>query len=67
MLSAGTYNMAAQVFIQIKAVLLTLVWSGGVSAILYLLIDKTWGMRATPEQEHEGLDIVDHGERAYHF
>ncbi|HEY0270871.1 MAG TPA: ammonium transporter [Sphingomonas sp.] len=66
-LSAGTYNMGAQVFIQIKAVLLTLVWSGVGSAILYFLIDKTWGMRATPEQEHEGLDIVDHGERAYHF
>jgi Amt family ammonium transporter len=66
-LSAGTYNMGAQVFIQLKAVLLTLVWSGVGSAILYFLIDKTWGMRATPEQEHEGLDIVDHGERAYHF
>jgi Amt family ammonium transporter len=66
-LSTGTYNMATQVLVQLKAVLLTLFWSGSVSAILYFLIDKTWGMRATPEQEHEGLDIVDHGERAYHY
>ena len=52
---------------QAEAVLLTLLWSGIGSAILFFVIDKTWGMRATPEQESEGLDIVDHGERAYHF
>jgi Amt family ammonium transporter len=58
---------AAQLFIQAKAVIFTLLWSGIGSAILFFVIDKTWGMRATPEQEHEGLDIVDHGERAYHY
>jgi ammonium transporter, Amt family len=58
---------AAQLFIQAKAVLFTLVFSGVGSAILYLLIDKTWGMRVTPEVESEGLDIAEHGERAYHY
>ena len=66
-LSAGTYDMAAQVIVQLKAVLLTLVWSGVGSAILFFAIDKTWGMRASPEAETEGLDIHDHGERAYHY
>ena len=60
-------SYGAQLFIQAKAVLLTLVWSGVGSAILYFAIDKTWGMRVTPEVEHEGLDIAEHGERAYHY
>ena len=64
---AGEYHMAAQVFIQCKAVLLTLIWSGVGSAILYFAIDKTWGMRVSPEAENEGLDISEHGERAYHY
>ena len=66
-LSAGTYSMGAQVLIQLKAVIITLLWSGIGSAILFFAIDKTWGMRATAEAEHEGLDIADHGERAYHY
>jgi Amt family ammonium transporter len=45
----------------------TLVWSGVISAILYFVIDKVIGFRATPEVEREGLDIIDHGERAYHY
>ena len=64
---AGTYVMSSQVITQIEAVVVTLLWSGIGSAILFLLIDKTWGMRASPEAEHEGLDIADHGERAYHY
>jgi len=66
-LSAGSYDMVGQVIIQAKAVLLTLVWSGVGSAILFTIIDKTWGMRASPEVETQGLDIAEHGERAYHY
>jgi len=64
---AGTYDMAAQVWIQIQAVGLTLVWSGVGAAVLFFIIDKTWGMRIPAEQEVEGLDISEHGERAYHY
>jgi len=46
---------------------MTLVWSGVGAAILFILIDKTWGMRIPAEQEVEGLDISEHGERAYHY
>ncbi len=66
-LSAGSYDMVGQVITQAKAVLLTLVWSGVGSAILYTIIDKTWGMRAAPDVERQGLDIAEHGERAYHY
>ncbi|GAO54532.1 ammonium transporter [Novosphingobium sp. NBM11] len=64
---AGKYDMAAQVFTQIKAVLLTLVLSGGVSAILFFALDKTIGLRPSEEAEREGLDITEHGERAYNY
>ena len=63
----GEYNMAAQLVTQAKAVLLTLVWSGGVSAVLFLALKATIGLRASPETEYEGLDIVEHGERAYNY
>jgi len=37
------------------------------SAILYKVVDLIVGLRATPEAEREGLDLADHGERAYNF
>jgi Amt family ammonium transporter len=64
---AGEYDMAGQVITQIKAVLLTIVWSGVGSAVLYFIVDKTIGLRPTEEAEREGLDITEHGERAYNM
>ena len=65
--TAATYDIAAHLFIQLKAVLLTLVWSGVGSAILYFIVDKTMGLRPSEEAEREGLDITAHGERAYNY
>jgi Amt family ammonium transporter len=59
------YDMATQVFNQIKGVLVTVIWSGVGSAILFYIVKLTIGLRPTPDQEREGLDITDHGERAY--
>ncbi|MEO0030657.1 MAG: hypothetical protein RIS94_415 [Pseudomonadota bacterium] len=64
---AGKYDMAAQFITQLKAVVLTLVLSGGVSAILFIALDKTMGLRPTEDAEREGLDITEHGERAYNI
>jgi Amt family ammonium transporter len=63
----GTYDMGAQLITQIKAVAVTLLWSGIGSAILYFIIDKTIGLRVSKEIEVEGLDLAEHGERAYHY
>jgi len=63
----GAYSMSAQVWTQGKAVLLTLVWSGVGSAILYKVVDLVIGLRVPVEQEREGLDIASHGERAYNY
>ncbi len=61
------YDIGAQLIVQLKAVALTLIWSGGVSAILFFLLSKTIGLRPTAEVESEGLDISEHGERAYNY
>jgi len=45
----------------------TLLWSGIISLVLYIAIDKIFGLRPTADVEHEGLDIAEHGERAYHY
>jgi Amt family ammonium transporter len=59
------YDLWAQLLSQGKAVGTTLVWSGVGSYVLYKLIDLVVGLRPTPEAEREGLDLTDHGERAY--
>ena len=59
-------GIGAQVWIQLKAVLLTIVWSGVVSVVAYFIVDKTIGLRVNEEDEREGLDISSHGETAYH-
>ncbi len=64
---AGEYDMAGQVITQIKAVLVTLLWSGIGSAVLFFIIDKTMGLRPSEDAEREGLDLSSHGERAYNY
>jgi Amt family ammonium transporter len=59
------YDFVTQVWAQSKAVLLTLVWSGVGSFILYKIVDVVVGLRPKAEVEREGLDLNDHGERAY--
>ena len=59
-------TMGAQVYSQIVAVLITVVYCGIVSAILYKIVDVLVGLRPTVEAEREGLDLTSHGEAAYH-
>jgi len=63
--AVATYVMSTQMVAQCKAVLLTLVWSGFGSAIIYLVLDLTIGLRPKYENERVGLDLTEHGERAY--
>ena len=65
MVTAADYSIVAQVWIQLKAVLITIVWSGVVSFIAYKVVDLTIGLRVSEEDEREGLDITSHGETAY--
>jgi ammonium transporter, Amt family len=64
-ITAADYSIGAQVWVQAKAVLTTIVWSGVVSFIAYKIVDLTIGLRVPEEEEREGLDITSHGETAY--
>ena len=61
------YDMVTQVIAQIKAVCLTIVWSGLGTLILLGVVRVVVGLRPATDQEREGLDLVDHGERAYNY
>ena len=65
MVTSADYSIASQVWVQAKAVLLTVVWSGVVSVIAFKVVDLTIGLRVSEEDEREGLDITSHGETAY--
>jgi Amt family ammonium transporter len=54
-----------QVWIQLLATGVVLVYSGVMTFILFKIIDKTAGIRVEPIVEEEGLDIYEHGESAY--
>ncbi len=64
--SVTSNGIGAQVWIQLKAVLLTIVWSGVVSLVAFKIVDLVIGLRVPEEEEREGLDITSHGETAYH-
>ncbi len=59
-------TMIGQVIVQIKAVLVTVVWSGIGSLVLIYIVKAIIGIRVPEDAEREGLDLTSHGERAYH-
>jgi Amt family ammonium transporter len=65
MVTPDAYSIAAQVWIQAKAVGITVVWSAVVSLIAFKVVDLAIGLRVPEDQEREGLDISSHGETAY--
>ncbi len=63
---AEDFSIASQFTTQLTAVVITIVWCGVISAILYKVVDAIFGLRPTLEAEREGLDLTSHGEVAYH-
>jgi Amt family ammonium transporter len=63
--TAGEFSMSGQMVSQLWGVGTTIVWSAVVSLISYKLVDLLVGLRVSEEQEREGLDTAEHGERAY--
>ncbi|MCB5411435.1 ammonium transporter [Pseudogemmobacter faecipullorum] len=63
----GERGMGEQVFYQIAAVGITILYCAIVSFILFKVVGAlTGGLRVSEEAEREGLDLTSHGERAYH-
>jgi Amt family ammonium transporter len=59
------YSMGHQLWVQFVGVAITVVWCGVASFVLYKVVEMLVGLRAAPETEREGLDLAEHGERAY--
>ena len=59
------FDMGAQVLTQIAAVGATIIWSGIGTVIAIAVARLLTGLRVSPEVEREGLDLGEHGERAY--
>jgi ammonium transporter, Amt family len=59
------YVFSAQMKAQIVDVLTVVILSAVVSYIALMICKATTGLRVSEQEEREGLDIVDHGERSY--
>jgi Amt family ammonium transporter len=64
---AEDYAMVGQTIIQIKAVAMAIAWSAIGSAIAFAVVRFTIGLRVAEDAEREGLDLNEHGERAYNM
>ncbi|MCC7395191.1 MAG: ammonium transporter [Sphingomonadaceae bacterium] len=64
---AASYALGTQLWTQICAVGVTILWSGLVSAVLFTVLKKIMGLRPDADSEREGLDLSSHGERAYNY
>jgi Amt family ammonium transporter len=60
------YNMASQIVTQFTAVAVAIAWSAIGTFVIFMIL-KVIGLRPAADQEREGLDLVDHGERAYNY
>ncbi|MEQ9663325.1 MAG: ammonium transporter [Parasphingopyxis sp.] len=63
----GSTAMGAQVWVQIVAVAVAIGWAAVGSAIAAFIAKAVTGGRVSEEAEREGLDLAEHGERAYNY
>jgi len=63
----GDFDAWGQIVSQLWDIGITLVWSGGVAFLILLVLKATIGIRASDEAQEEGLDLADHGEKAYNY
>jgi len=68
-LAAGFFNMGGTslkiIGVQALGVAACFLWVFPTAFILFKIIDKTIGLRVSPEEETEGLDFSEHGGNAY--
>lgn len=61
------YVLGSQLWIQVKSVGVAVLWSAVGSAIAFTIAKAVTGGRVSEEVEREGLDLGEHGERAYNY
>ncbi len=63
--AVAPYSFGAQFYAQTMAVIIAIIWTVVVSYVALMICKVTVGLRVNEQQEREGLDLIDHGERAY--
>jgi Amt family ammonium transporter len=63
----ASYALGHQLVAQVAAVAVAIVWSAAGSALCYSAVKLVVPLRHSRDAEREGLDIADHGERAYSY
>jgi Amt family ammonium transporter len=66
-LGVTDYEMVSQVWKQIVAVGIAIAWSAIGTLVILFVLRIVVGLRPATDHEREGLDLVDHGERAYNY
>ncbi len=61
----GSVGLGEQLGVQVWSVVVTIVWAGVGTLLAGFLVKATVGLRVGEEEEIDGLDIAEHGERAY--
>jgi ammonia channel protein AmtB len=68
-LAAGIFNIggtsAKIIGVQLLGISACFLWVFPAAFLMFKLIDKTIGLRVSPEEEMEGLDLAEHGGNAY--
>jgi len=64
---AADYAMGAKILVQLEAVGTTILWAAIGTTIAIVIAKALTGGRVAPEVEREGLDLGEHGERAYNY
>lgn len=64
---ADDYDVGAQLVIQVQAVAVAIIWAAAGAAIAFYIAKMLTGLRVSEEVEREGLDLGEHGERAYNY
>ena len=60
-------SISSQLWVQFIGVIATIAWTAIVSYIILFFIQKTIGLRVSPEEEEQGLDIISHEEKGYNL
>lgn len=63
----GSTSIGAQFGVQLMATLTTIVWATIGTLIAIYAAKALTGLRVSPDAEREGLDLAEHGERAYNY
>jgi Amt family ammonium transporter len=68
-LAAGIFNIGGTsikiIGVQLLGIFAAFIWAFGMGFLMFKLIQKTVGLRVSPEEEAEGLDYGEHGANAY--